>query len=57
MEIPKDKLIELLRQRGDHDQADQAERELPDAVDHEEHAGLLEKHGIDPRQVIGTLGL
>jgi hypothetical protein len=57
MDIPKDKIIELLRERGNHDQADQAEQELPDTVDHEEHAGLLKKHGIDPHDVLGKLGL
>jgi len=57
MEIPKDKILELLRERGDHDKAQQAERELPDRVDHEEHANLLEKHGIDPKDLMGKIGL
>jgi len=57
MQIPKDKLIELLRQRGDHDRADQAEQELPDQVDPDQHADLLSKHGIDPNEALGKLGL
>ena len=57
MQIPKDKVLELLRERGDHDKAQQAERELPDRVDHEEHANLLEKHGIDPKDLMGKIGL
>jgi hypothetical protein len=57
MEIPKDKVLELLRERGDHDKADQAEQELPDQVDHEEHADLLQKHGIDPKELMGKIGL
>jgi hypothetical protein len=57
MEIPKDKILQLLRERGDHDKADQAEQELPDQVDHEEHADLLEKHGIDPKELTGKIGL
>jgi hypothetical protein len=57
MEIPKDKVIELLRQRGDDDKAAQAEQELPDAVDHEEHADLLEKHGVNPKDLLGKVGL
>jgi hypothetical protein len=57
MEIPKDKIIDLLKQRGDHAKADQAERELPDQVDHEQHADLLEKHGIDPHELVGKIGL
>jgi hypothetical protein len=57
MQIPKDKILELLRERGDHDKADQADQELPDQVDHEEHASMLEKHGIDPRDLVGKIGL
>jgi hypothetical protein len=57
MEIPKEKIIELLKQRGDHDEADQAERELPDQVDHEQHADLLEKHGIHAHELAGKIGL
>jgi hypothetical protein len=57
MEIPKDKVIELLKQRGDDDKAAQAEQELPDTVDHEEHADLLEKHGVDPKELLGKVGL
>jgi hypothetical protein len=57
MEIPKDEIIKLLKERGDHDKADQAEQELPDNVDHEEHSNLLEKHGINPQDLAGRLGL
>jgi hypothetical protein len=57
MEIPKDKILELLRERGDHDKADQAEQELPDRVDHEQHADLLAKHGVDPKELVGKIGL
>ena len=57
MEIPKDKIIELLKDRGDDDKAAQAEQELPDKVDHEEHSDLLAKHGIDPQELLGKAGL
>jgi hypothetical protein len=57
MEIPKDKVLELLRQRGDDDKAAQAEQELPDTVDHEQHADLLQKHGVDPKELVGKIGL
>ena len=56
MQIPKDKIIELLRSRGEDDKASQAEGELPDQVDTEEHAGLLQKFGIDPQDLISQLG-
>ena len=55
MEIPKDKILELLRDRGEDDKADQADRELPDQVDPQEHAGLLSKFGIDPQELAGKL--
>ena len=53
MEIPKDKILELLRERGEHDKADQAQGELPDQVDTERDSGLLAKFGIDPKDLIG----
>ena len=56
MEIPKEKIIELLKSRGDHDKAANADRELPDKVHHEEHSDLLEKHGLDPKDVLGKIG-
>jgi hypothetical protein len=56
MQIPKDKILELLRSRGDNDKASQAEGELPDQVDTEQHADLLKKFGIDPQDLISKLG-
>ncbi len=56
MQIPKDKILELLRSRGDNDKASQAEGELPDQVDTERDAGLLQKLGIDPQDLVGAIG-
>lgn len=56
MEIPKEKIIELLKSRGDHQQADQADGELPDQVDTDKHSGLLSKFGVDPKDFLGGLG-
>ena len=55
MQIPKEKVLELLRERGQHDKADQADSELPDQVDPEKDAGLLNKLGIDPQDLAGKL--
>lgn len=55
MEIPKEQILELLRNRGDHDKAEQADQELPDQVDTEQHSGLLEKLGLDPSDLMGNL--
>lgn len=56
MEIPKDKILDFLKQRGDHDKAEKAERELPDTVDTERDKGLLDRLGIDPQDLMGNLG-
>jgi hypothetical protein len=56
MEIPKDQILQLLRSRGEGQKADQAQGELPDQVDPEKHAGLLQKLGIDPQELLGSLG-
>jgi len=56
MEIPKDKILDLLRERGDHDKAGQAEQELPDQVDPERDSGLLAKFGIDPQDLLAKFG-
>jgi hypothetical protein len=55
MEIPKDKILELLKQRGEHDKADQADKELPAQVDPDRDQGVLEKIGIDPQDLLGKL--
>jgi len=56
MEIPKDKILALLKERGEGEKADQADQELPDQVDPERDSGLLEKLGIDPKNLLGNLG-
>jgi len=56
MQIPKEQILELLRSRGQEDKAAQADGELPEQVDTEKDAGLLQKLGIDPGDIAGTLG-
>lgn len=56
MQIPKDKILEMLRGRGDDEKAAQADRELPDQVDTERDKGMLDKLGIDPQELMGKLG-
>jgi hypothetical protein len=55
MQIDKNQILELLRSQGDHDKASQAESELPDQVDTEQHAGLLSKLGINPAELLSRL--
>jgi hypothetical protein len=56
MEIPKEQVLQLLQDRGDSEQAAQAEQELPDQVDTEQDAGLLSKFGIEPQELISKFG-
>jgi hypothetical protein len=57
MESPKEKVLELIRERVGGDRADQAANELPEHVDPEQHADLLSKYGIDPQDLLsGGLG-
>lgn len=56
MEIPKDQILQFLRDRGDSDHAANAEKELPEQVDTDRDAGLLSKFGIDPQELISKFG-
>jgi hypothetical protein len=56
MQIPKDQILALLRDRGQHDQADKAQNELPDQVDTDKHADLLSRFGLDPQELISKYG-
>jgi hypothetical protein len=53
MEIPKAQILDMLRQQGGDGEADQAQQELPDNVDTDRDAGLLEKFGLNPADLIG----
>ena len=55
MQIDKSQILELLKSQGQHDQAGQAEQELPDQVDTDQHAGLLEKLGLSPMELVTKL--
>lgn len=46
MEIPKDRLLKILRDRDDDGKAQLAEQQLPDKVDLDKHADHLARIGI-----------
>ena len=52
MQLDKNMILDLLRERGQQDQASQAEQELPDQVDTDRDAGLLQKFGLDPQELL-----
>src|SRR3712207_435172 len=56
MQIDKNQILELLRNQGDDAKAQQADQELPGTVDTDEHAGILEKLGLSPMDLISKLG-
>ena len=56
MQLDKDTILSLLRSRGEHEKAAEADQELPDKVDDTEHAGLLNKFGVNPKDLLGNLG-
>ncbi len=48
MEIDKSLVIDEIKKQGESQRVQQALDELPAKVDHEQHAVVLEKFGIDP---------
>ena len=49
MQLSKNDVIDLLRKEGKNEHVQKAMEELPDKIDHEQHAELLErKFGVDP---------
>jgi hypothetical protein len=56
MQIDKDQILQLLRSQGEDQKAQQAEQQLPRQVDTDEHAGLLSKLGLDPKELVSKLG-
>jgi hypothetical protein len=56
MEIPKQQILDFLREQGKDDQVGEADQQLPDQVDPQEHAGLLEKFGINPADLLTKFG-
>jgi len=56
MQVDKETILEFLRERGQDDQAQQAKGELPEQVDTDRDAALLEKYGIDPQALLAKVG-
>lgn len=54
-EVPKERVLEMLRGRGDHDDSARADLELPHPVDADRDAGLLTKFGVHPPELMGGL--
>ena len=55
MQIEKSALLQFLRYKGQHDQAHEAQQELPDQVDIDKHANQRSKFGLSPTDLLGRL--
>jgi len=56
MQLDKDTIVNFLREQGDTDKAEEASEQLPDQVDTDEHAGLLDSLGIDVSGLLQSFG-
>lgn len=52
MEIPKEMVMSFIQQRMGGEQAAQADQQLPDQVDHEQHSDLLGQLGVNPQELL-----
>jgi mannitol/fructose-specific phosphotransferase system IIA component (Ntr-type) len=52
MEFDKSQVIALLQKEGKNEHVQKALQELPDKIDHEKHAQMLEKLGVDPGKLV-----
>jgi predicted PhzF superfamily epimerase YddE/YHI9 len=55
VQIDKSAILDMLRKEGQQDQATQAEQQLPDQVDTDKNADLLQRLGINPQEILEKL--
>nr|WP_204262222.1 hypothetical protein [Blastococcus saxobsidens] len=53
--MDKQELVRVLRTEGDNDTADKVERDLPDAIDTDQHGDELAAVGLDRTQLMAKL--
>ena len=53
MQIDKQTVLTLIRERAGEGKAQEAQSELPDQVDTEQHRDLLERFGVKPEELLG----
>ena len=56
MQIDKEQVLQFLRDNGQHEQANQAQQQLPEQVDTGQHADLLSRFNVDPKDLLNKLG-
>jgi hypothetical protein len=55
MQIDKDAIVRMLQQDGLQDKASQAAQQLPDQVDTDRNADLLQNLGINQKELVEKL--
>ena len=56
VEVSRDHVVHILRRAGFRAVADEAEKELPDALDLEDAMNWCARHGINESDIISQLG-
>lgn len=54
MQLDKQFVLDELKKEGQSEKVQQALNELPEKIDHEQHAAMLEKLGLDPGKLAET---
>jgi hypothetical protein len=52
MKLDKQFVLDELKKEGESQKVQHALDELPEKIDHEQHAALLEKFGLDPGKLV-----
>ena len=52
MHIDREFVLEELRKQGKNEHVQKALQELPEKIDHDRHAQMLERLGIDPGKLV-----
>jgi hypothetical protein len=55
MQVDKNAIVRMLQQDGLQDKANQAAQQLPDQVDTDKNADILQRLGIDQRELVEKL--
>ena len=56
MQLDKSMVLDLLREQGQQDKVQEADQQLPDQVDTEQHASLLSSLGVDLPTLLSKFG-
>lgn len=56
MQIDKDEVVDVVRAKGDEQKTEQAQQELPDTVDTDQDADLMDKYEIGITGKIARVG-